>query len=172
MGSRCVFFLSRRRCRFPIIPLIPLPDVVPRPRMPLRHFLPVPLRSFPLTSAGTVRRVGRPTVAAYPCLNPPSPLVRVFNCPRHRTARRRSLDRSWAAPIVFSSVAPLGTSWNFSTASDSSGVGSFFSRKARVFTGQASVVSDKAFIFSRHTSVASRKASVKALIVSFWLLLI
>jgi hypothetical protein len=72
--------------------------------------LPGPLRSLPLRIAGTVRRVGRPTVAAYPWLNPPSRLVRVFNCPRHPTARRRSLDRSWAALIVSSCIAPLRTS--------------------------------------------------------------
>jgi hypothetical protein len=71
-----------------------LPDVLPRPFMPLRrHFIPGPLRSPPLRIAGTVRRVGRPTVAAYSFLTRPSRLVRVSNCPRHTPAGRRSLDR-------------------------------------------------------------------------------
>jgi hypothetical protein len=93
------------RC-FKLRPSILLRNVFPGRLMLLWHFLPGPFRSPPLRSAGTNRRVGRPTVAVHSCLNRPSRLVRVFKRPRHLTARRRSLDRSSVAPIVSSSVAP------------------------------------------------------------------
>jgi hypothetical protein len=130
--------------RFAILPLFPVRDALPRPPMPLRHFLPGPLRSPPLRSAGMKRWVGHPTMAAHSCLNRPSRLVHVFKRPRHLTARHRSLDWSLAAPIVSASVAPLDTSSGSAMTSVSSGAGSFLSsRQACVTPSQASVASPR-----------------------------